>query len=376
ILTRTLGDANGGTIAIRARDLKLSNGAQIFSGIGNFDPETDMVVGSPTGDGTGGDLVVTVGDTISLSGVGPDRLQSGLFASAQTGQGDGGDISVSARNLNIADTAMIESATRSDAQGNAGDIVVSVGRLTISSGGSISTESTGNISGDAGGITIKDADVVRLTNGSIDSAAVQSGGGNIVLRAGELVDLVDSRITTSVRAGEGRGGDITIDPRFVVLDDSQIRASADRGRGGDITIVAGQFFQTPDSIVDASSEENIDGTVVIDSPDTDLTGSITRLPASFLNAAALLSERCAARDADEASSFVIVGRGVPRGPEDWALSSYGSYGRSTEAKNAQTGMDKERRSQTPDDGSSPKDSRPTATLENPALAMIKVSCGR
>jgi hypothetical protein len=44
----------------------------------------------------------------------------------------------------------------------------------------------------------------------------------------------------------------------------------------------------PDSLIDASSEFGVSGTVEIDSPDTDITGGITTLPESFFDVAAQL----------------------------------------------------------------------------------------
>ncbi|MBN2701582.1 MAG: hypothetical protein JXR29_09060, partial [Methylothermaceae bacterium] len=100
-----------------------------------------------------------------------------------------------------------------------------------------------------------------------------------------------------------------------------------------IRIVSDFFFASPDSVVDASSDFGIDGTVNIDSPDTNISGSIVVLPASFMDASALLSERCGARAAGELSSFVLVGRGgLPLAPEDLTPAFYQALRRSTPTK--------------------------------------------
>ena len=54
-----------------------------------------------------------------------------------------------------------------------------------------------------------------------------------------MIRLRDSQITTAVGSGRGAGGNITIDPEFVVLENSQISANAFGGPGGNITIRAG-----------------------------------------------------------------------------------------------------------------------------------------
>jgi large exoprotein involved in heme utilization and adhesion len=112
-----------------------------------------------------------------------------------------------------------------------------------------------------------------------------------------------------VRSGSGNGGNINIDPTFVILDNSQIIANAFGGNGGNINIVADFFMTTTESLVQASSQLGIDGEVTIDAVQTDIIGDLTQLPASYLNATALLREPCAVRTLQR-SSFIVVGRGA------------------------------------------------------------------
>jgi hypothetical protein len=65
------------------------------------------------------------------------------------------------------------------------------------------------------------------------------------------------------------------------------------------------FFTTPDSLVNASSKLGISGTVEIDSPDTDILGGLTELPAGFFDAATVLTQPCAERSGAEVSRLVI-----------------------------------------------------------------------
>jgi large exoprotein involved in heme utilization and adhesion len=118
-----------------------------------------------------------------------------------------------------------------------------------------------------------------------------------------------------VESGFGDGGNITIDPEFVILNSSSIVANAFGGDGGNILIVTNNFIASPDSIVDASSQFGLDGTVIIKSPESDLTSGLTELPESFLNVAALLREPCSARRSINRSSFIVRGRSaIPPGP--------------------------------------------------------------
>jgi len=54
--------------------------------------------------------------------------------------------------------------------------------------------------------------------------------------ASDLLYLSHSQVTTSVAGGSGTGGNITIDPVFIVLDSSDIIANAYEGSGGNISL--------------------------------------------------------------------------------------------------------------------------------------------
>jgi large exoprotein involved in heme utilization and adhesion len=132
-----------------------------------------------------------------------------------------------------------------------------------------------------------------------------------------MVYLKESEITASVGGGAGTvGGNISIDPQFVILDHSKIIANAFEGRGGNIRIVAGVFLSDPYSIVDASSALGIDGNVDIRSPITELSGTLVPLGEDFISAFELLREPCMARiRGGKYSSFIVSGRdGLPIEP--------------------------------------------------------------
>jgi large exoprotein involved in heme utilization and adhesion len=138
-----------------------------------------------------------------------------------------------------------------------------------------------------------------------------------------LIDMIDSSITTSVQSGVGGGGNIAIDPQFLVLQRSQIIANAFGGPGGNIDIIAGQLIADPFSVIEASSELGIDGSVNIDAPNPDVGSNLVVLPETFLDAARLLQPNCGAARAG-LSSLVEVGRGgLPADPDGYLPSSTG-----------------------------------------------------
>jgi hypothetical protein len=143
----------------------------------------------------------------------------------------------------------------------------------------------------------------------------------------------DSTVTTSVAGGTGSGGNIFISSPLTVLDGSQIQGNAQQGSGGNITIEAGQFIRSPDTVIQASSELGLSGTITIAAPNTDVAGSLVVLPETFLDASSELRETCAARSSRPSSSFIASGRGgLP--PDPGAPLAASSFGQPLEQQTA------------------------------------------
>jgi large exoprotein involved in heme utilization and adhesion len=273
----TLGEGSAGEIQMQVGGLTLTGGARISSSSGARDLRPGELIG---GSGRAGDVTVTADDFIAISSQG-----SGFFTTAE-GSGQGGDIALRARHLQL------------------------------TAGAVIAAESSGT--GNAGNITLTTSDTFLSQHSTVTTEALQADGGNITVTAPTLVRLRDSTLTATVGGGpQTVGGNITIDPAFVIVQNSQVIANAFTGRGGNIQITAGVVLADPASVVSASSALGISGTVDIQAPVTSVSGSIGPLPQMFVPAAELLRERCAGRlRAGRVSSFVLAGRdGVPAEPE-------------------------------------------------------------
>jgi large exoprotein involved in heme utilization and adhesion len=345
ILTRTLGASNAGDLEVHVGSLMLSEGGQIFSGTGLL--SNSGVIGT-AGPGRGGNLTIRATHSISIAGSDRQGFLSGLFSSAQIGSGQAGNLSVSTPLLTLSDGGLIVADTLSPSNGNAGNIEVRAGRLTLSGEGQISSSTSssgrggdvtvatdhielssgGTISassfgpGNAGNIVIQAGQIFQSRNGAVTTEAEQADGGNIQLTVGSRVELHDSQITATVKTGVGKGGNITIDPQFVILQRGQVRADAFGGPGGNVRIVAGVFLADPASQVSASSALGINGVVNIQAPVTSLSGAVAPLPQEFAAVAALLRDRCAGRLREgRVSRLVLGGRdGVPSEPGSLLLS--------------------------------------------------------
>ena len=320
ITSSTTTDGNGGALNINVGSLNMTTAAEIRSRSGLLNQVSGNL---EIGTGNGGDINIIASDSISME-------SSSSISTSSLGDGMAGNISVDAdKTLDMSNSSITSEA---EGAGDGGNITVTAAEaITMKDATSISASSLG--AGMAGNISIDAGNTFKMFDSSITTQAVESDGGNIDLVAVKMVYLENSEITTSVESGTGSGGNISIDPDFVILKQSNILANAYGGSGGNISIVAGIFIATPDSRVDASSALGIDGTVNISSPDDTVSEDLATLPDNYLDVTSLISERCGT--AASASSLVDAGPGGRTIDPDGYLPSFALASDNKATNNAQ-----------------------------------------
>ena len=250
-------------------------------------------------------------------------LDKGSIVTSTTSEnlGRGGDVELNVTGtVSLKNGASINSQSEILSNGRAGDVRITGWSLTMANQSEITSSSLGRRAdaGDAGNITIQSGSTVLLNDSSITTEASEASGGQITINAPEMVRLTNSEVSTSVKgvAGDSDGGNITIDPQFVILQNSQLVAQANAGAGGAINVIAGVFIADPSTLVSASSQSGPQGTVNIQSPVQNVSGELVVLSQDVSSAAALLGQQCAARVADgKFSTFVVAVReGLPVEP--------------------------------------------------------------
>ena len=330
-----VGDGNAGTIAIRASGVRLDQFGMIESVTfrdgrgGEINLETGELVlrngayitSAALGNGSAGGINV-IADNVSITGVSYE-VPTAIIANAR-GDGNAGTIAIRASGVRLDQFSSIQSRTSQGAGGRGGEINLETGELVLGNGAFISSEARGT--GSAGEINVI-AGTLDINNaGAIVTEAVEAGGGSIALSVGERVYLENSWISTSVRGGGGDAGNISIDPRFVILNHSQIIANAFQGAGGNVSIVADNFIASPDSRVEASSELGISGTVSIRAPKTIVRTGLEGLKAPLLDVSSLVGRQCGVREPGRINTFVVAGRGgVPPDPDAPLSGSYAEF---------------------------------------------------
>jgi len=331
--SRTLSTGQGGTIEFIISGKLILQDSDIFTTTGSKEKSaghagditiqadclimTNSTVSTDTfGKGNGGDIIIQTRSDMTLE---THDKENSLFptvteirASSRTGStGHAGRIEISSQNITLKGSeTRIDNNTRGTGQG--GSIKLNVqDTLRLEEGASIAAESKST--GHAGSIDIEGQRVV-LNNGTISTAALKSDGGNIWVYVTDSLLMQSSSITANVSGGQGNGGNISIaNPHHFSLIDSKIIANASLGHGGVILLFTQNPINNKGSLIDASSEEGVDGNVEVNLPSL----NFTPLPSNFLDASELIRQRCVARTDDSMSSFIVVGRGsLPNLPAD------------------------------------------------------------
>jgi filamentous hemagglutinin family protein len=301
----TTGTGNAGNILIKSNDISISGGGTIAA--------------ASTGAGNAGTVTIQ-GPSSPANSFLIDGAGSGIFTNTED-IGAGGSISVDANAVTLQNGGTI-SASTSGGSSNAigGNISIAGGQFVqMNNGASITASSTGP--GNAGNILVDAGPQLVMQNSSIKTEAAQAGGGNIEIRAVDLVQLGNSTVSTSVLGGTGSGGNITIDPNLVLLQNSQIIAQAVQGSGGNISITTNLLLPDSASVISASSQFGQQGNIVIQSPVSPASGKLVPLGQKPLIATSLLSQRCAALSGGSISSFTVAGRdSLPSEPGGWVSS--------------------------------------------------------
>ncbi len=294
----------GGNILVRGEEVAISG--------------ADATISAATfGSGDGGAIIV---DAPNFSITGMDSSHpSGVLASSRSPSGNGGSIRIRSDDLTLLGPGAIVQAGAFDL-GKSGSAQIESGSVLLNAGASVSVLSVRSA---AGSIDIAARERIELHGGSSITASAASDGGSIFLSARDLFYLDHSAVVATAGsvlslAGAGSGGNITVDPTFVILDHGLISANAAIGRGGNILLIADNFFSNTSRLTATGTTA---GTVEIASPELDISAALTTLTTGLVDASNRLQERCVMRLGIDASSLLVIGRGgVSLMPDDPAAA--------------------------------------------------------
>lgn len=301
IVAQTLRAGDAGAIALSGRNVRITDNATLTA---------STFTGST---GNGGSITINAQERFELIGTGTGApSDSALISTAAAGSGNGGAVRISAGSVLVDRVAAIESTadgagdagairieaagaridggsavdSRSTGAGDGGSIAFGVGSLVLAGGARLSAEALG--SGFAGDIEIdtragRGDGSILIDRARIATAAQVSDGGNIRLLTAGDIRLENGTIETSVRSGQGNGGNIALGdpadrPQFLIARDSRIEANAFGGNGGNIDVDADYIVLSATSVLRASSALGVDGTITFATPEVDLATLLPLAP--------------------------------------------------------------------------------------------------
>ncbi|WP_246275659.1 filamentous hemagglutinin N-terminal domain-containing protein [Brasilonema bromeliae] len=226
----------GGNLSLDGPDLLAPGGRVELGGLstpGTVGLNTDGSLNFPVG--------VQLGDVSLTNG-----------AIVDVSAGGGGSIAVNARNLDISGGSALYAGIN---QG-LGSVGSQVGDITLKASGTttvansfvfnyVDSEAVGN----SGNLTIE-TQKLRVSDGARIGTLIfgQGNAGNLTIKADELVEVLGTeklnQTTTSLQAnlesgGIGKGGDLTIDTKKLVVRNAQVGASTfGKGDAGNLTVLA------------------------------------------------------------------------------------------------------------------------------------------
>jgi filamentous hemagglutinin family protein len=354
---------NGGDLTINTSTLKITDGAQIVtlarnegsSGtlsinasdsilIRGFTPSAEfrgngisaiLISAEPSFEDESGQIIPSTGDggTLNLA-TGELTIEQGGAISASTfSLGDGGNANLDVNRLVVRDGGEIRAASfiganPLDTQRGAG------GTININAKESVEVMGSGNINGDrvnssllvsgesngdAGNINLNSQSLDVSDGGQISAATVAGTGGNIDLQVDDSIRLQDDSLISAAATRNASGGNINLDTNFIIASpdgNNDILASAEeQGIGGNIQINAESVFGLDtrpqnDQTNDLDATGGVDGEVIINTPDTDITQGILEAPENIVEVSRTETDVCRS-DASGAvnGSLVVNGKG-------------------------------------------------------------------
>ncbi|RUT08629.1 hypothetical protein DSM107010_47740 [Chroococcidiopsis cubana SAG 39.79] len=246
---------DGGNLTVEAKQLKLSEGAQISV--------------STFSSGKAGSLRITGADLVELIGTDAEGDPSGLFAEVNPrASGAGGDLTIETKQLKLSGGAQVSVSTFGS--GKAGNLLVAgadlVELIGTAEGFSGGLFARARASGDGGNLTVETKQL-KLSQGARISASTFGSGkaGNLRVTGADLVELIGtdaqgdpSGLFTQVDSdASGDGGNLTIETKQLKLSGgAQISVSTfGSGKAGNLLVTGADLVE----LIGADAEGDASG---------------------------------------------------------------------------------------------------------------------
>ena len=362
----TAGNGRGGNISIETERLIAQNGGQVSA--------------TTQGSGQAGTLTVNARESVELTGTGINGSPSGLFTQStgiktNSDAGNADNLTVKTRQLTVRDGAAISADTfaggrggsltvnasesievtgtsgivpaevsplvRADGRlpsrltavtrgsGEAGSVTINTGLLRVRDGASVAVDGSRG-TGSAGNLEVTASDI-RLDRGTITAETRSGDFGNVNLQVSNFLQMRNNSNITVTAIGDARGGNVKIDTRALIAGtNSDITANAVSSEAGRVEITApeGLFGTrsrregnpgsnlTSDITATSLAAPQLDGEVLLNTPDVDPTQGVVQLPDTIANPDAIAQICPGQQQSGTDKTFTRTGRGLPANPAE------------------------------------------------------------
>ena len=296
--TDTDSDAgNADNLTVTTRQLMVRDGAAISA---------DTFTG-----GKGGSLTVNASESIEVTGT------SGIVPA---------EVSPLVRADGRLPSRLTAVATGS---GEAGSVTINTGLLRVRDGAIVAVDGSRG-TGSAGNLEVTASDI-RLDRGTITAETRSGDFGNVNLQVSNFLQMRNSSNITVTAMGDARGGNVKIDARALIAGtNSDITANAVSSEAGRVEITApeGLFGTrsrregdpgsnlTNDITATSLAGPQLDGEVLLNTPDVDPTQGVVQLPDTIANPDAIAQICPSQQQSGTDKTFTRTGRGLPANPAE------------------------------------------------------------
>ncbi|MEH2169224.1 MAG: S-layer family protein [Nostoc sp.] len=191
--------------------------------------------------------------------LGASKLQAGIASGLGSVDSQAGNIDINATaGINITNETLISNAVPTGGLGNAGGINITAGFLSITDS-ALSNSNSGNR--DAGSISLWSNGSISLENSDISTNTNYGNAGNISLKSNGSISLKKSNLLSSTNYGNAGNISLQSNSSISLLEDSYLDSdSFFEGNAGSISLWSNGSISIKDSILDSETSGNRDNT--------------------------------------------------------------------------------------------------------------------
>jgi filamentous hemagglutinin family protein len=339
ISAKTEGSGQAGTLTVNARESVELTGTGIDGFPSGLFTQSTGARATDSDAGNADNLTVTTRQLIVRDGA---AISADTFAG-----GRGGSLTVNAsESIEVTGTSGIVPAdvsplVRADGRlpsrltavttgsGEAGSVTINTGMLRVRDGGSVAVDGSRG-TGSAGNLEVTASDI-RLNRGTITAETRSGDFGNVNLQVSNFLQMRNNSNINVTAIGDARGGNVKIDTRALIAGtNSDITANAVSSEAGRVEITApeGLFGTrsrregnpgsnlTSDITATSLAGPQLDGEVLLNTPDVDPTQGVVQLPDTIANPDAIAQICPGQQQSGTDKTFTRIGRGLPANPAE------------------------------------------------------------